>query len=1385
VTLITEEIMKIGFNKLPSKVLRAVIIAVLLLTGLSVTPALADVTVATDWYTTTPQQFGPYTILYADFNCGAGSNRLLVAVVTGEYRTNFENVITLTATKGTGVNFTPVVSTSTAAAMGVWIGYLTEAQIAGNTNDIVITGPAPLADFRGSDVHLACFSGVSQDTPIVAGGTDEGNSGLDYNFGPWDFSVNAVNGGLVLYAGALSSFVASTTHPAGYTVEIDQQGGDTPDYRTIVGSKAITATGTEAASVGTWSNSRSAFVAVSINPAVPPTITSANNTAFTVLASETFTITTSGDPAPAITLTGGSLPTGVSLVDNGDGTAALSGTAASGTVGSYPITITASNGALPDASQNFTLNVVKANQTINVTTPAPASAAYNSSFSVDATASSGLPVTYSSGSPGVCTNVGADFTMVSGTGTCVVQYDQAGDADYNAAPQVTNNVAAQKLDQTINVTTPAPANAAYNSSFSVDATASSGLPVSYSSGSPGVCTNVGALFTMVSGTGTCVVQYDQAGNADYNPAPQVTNNVSAQKLDQTINVTTPAPANAAYNSSFSVDATASSGLPVSYSSGSPGVCTNVGALFTMISGTGTCVVQYDQGGNANYNAAPQVTNNVTAQTETLTVTGITANDKVYDGTTVASINVGGAVLVGVIGGDEVTLDVTGATGAFADKDVANGKTVTISGLGLNGADAGKYSLPIPQATTTANITSATVVPSIVANDKVYDGTTDASFSCSLAGVIAPDVVSCTGGTGSFADKNVGPGKTVTATGLGLSGADSGNYQLSTTTASGSAEITVRTLTVTATGINKVYDGTTTATVSLSDDRVPGDDLTVSYASASFVDPNVGIGIIVNVTGISIDGGADIGNYTLGNTTATTTADITASGQTITVITSAPASAINGSSFDVEATASSGLPVTITTSGSCTGGDTDGTATITMTSGTGTCTVHYNQAGDSNYSAAPEVTEDVAATEGPAFTSADNTNFTVNAVGNFTITTTGNPTPAISHTSGALPTGVSFLDNSDGTATLSGAPAPGTAGVYTLQLEALNGILPNASQTFTLTVAGGPVIVSDGIGSVADTGDGHLDEFEVTTVAVTQLLVTFSEDVLNVPSTDANYGDSVINPDNYILVRDNGDGIQTAICEGGVIGGDIVITIDSVAYDGSDPFVATLNINGGVRLPVGWYRLLVCGSRSIVSATTGLPLAGSNGIEGTDFARNFRISAQNRDTETTSLPATGFPQGRVTALPVQTAINAYGSSDMLLEIPVLAQRMPIVVVPQSAGSWDVTWLGNDAGYLAGSAFPTWAGNTVITGHVWDANNLPGPFVNLKTLKYGDQVKIIAWGQVYTYEVRENKIVSPGDVATVMRHEVLDWVTLLSCEEYDPNSGDYHSRRIVRAVLVSIK
>jgi hypothetical protein len=124
---------------------------------------------------------------------------------------------------------------------------------------------------------------------------------------------------------------------------------------------------------------------------------------------------------------------------------------------------------------------------------------------------------------------------------------------------------------------------------------------------------------------------------------------------------------------------------------------------------------------------------------------------------------------------------------------------------------------------------------------------------------------------SFANKNVGTAKTVTVSGISISGADAGNYTFNTSTTA-TADITARTLAVAATGINKIYDTTTTATVTLHDDRVAGDSLTASYASANFSDAAVGTGKTVTVTGISISG-TDAGNYTA-NTSTTTTADIT-------------------------------------------------------------------------------------------------------------------------------------------------------------------------------------------------------------------------------------------------------------------------------------------------------------------------------------------------------------------------------------------------------------------------------------------------------------------------------------------------------------------------------
>src|SRR5204863_316590 len=122
-------------------------------------------------------------------------------------------------------------------------------------------------------------------------------------------------------------------------------------------------------------------------------------------------------------------------------------------------------------------------QTITVGTHAPASAIFNSQFTVAATSNSGLAVSYSSS--GACTNSGATFTMTSGTGTCTVKYDQAGDGNYNAATQVTELVTAQKANQTI--TFGALANKTFgDADFNVSATASSGLSVSFSA--TGNCT---------------------------------------------------------------------------------------------------------------------------------------------------------------------------------------------------------------------------------------------------------------------------------------------------------------------------------------------------------------------------------------------------------------------------------------------------------------------------------------------------------------------------------------------------------------------------------------------------------------------------------------------------------------------------------------------------------------------------------------------------------------------------------------------------------------------------------------------------------------------------------------------------------------------------------
>src|SRR5690606_13043759 len=103
------------------------------------------------------------------------------------------------------------------------------------------------------------------------------------------------------------------------------------------------------------------------------------------------------------------------------------------------------------------------------------------------------------------------------------------------------------------------------------------------------------------------------------------------------------------------------------------------------------------------------------------VTGITAADKVYDGTTDATLDTSKAGFTGMVAGD--VLEVTSATGEFADKNAGTNKTVSISGIALGGADVGNYTLADTTATTKADITPKTLtITAVEAKDKTYDGT---------------------------------------------------------------------------------------------------------------------------------------------------------------------------------------------------------------------------------------------------------------------------------------------------------------------------------------------------------------------------------------------------------------------------------------------------------------------------------------------------------------------------------------------------------------------------------------------------------------------------------------------------------------------------------------
>ncbi len=222
---------------------------------------------------------------------------------------------------------------------------------------------------------------------------------------------------------------------------------------------------------------------------------------------------------------------------------------------------------------------------------------------VSATASSGLAVTFTSSTPGICTVSGNTVTGVA-AGTCTIAANQADNSSYSPAPTVTQDISVKAAQS---VTFGAAPSIAVDGTGVVSATASSGLPVIFSTLSQDVCTVSGNTVTGVA-AGTCTIAANQAGNSIFSPASQSTQSFSIapkQNSKQSQTITFGGAPIITAGKTGTVSATASSGLPVTFSSITTEICTVSGTMVTVLKANKLCIIVATQAGNETYAAVSE------------------------------------------------------------------------------------------------------------------------------------------------------------------------------------------------------------------------------------------------------------------------------------------------------------------------------------------------------------------------------------------------------------------------------------------------------------------------------------------------------------------------------------------------------------------------------------------------------------------------------------------------------------------------------------------------------------------------------------------------------------------------------------------------------------
>ena len=333
----------------------------------------------------------------------------------------------------------------------------------------------------------------------------------------------------------------------------------------------------------------------------------------------TFTVA-AGAPTISFTVpnhTYGDAPFTVAATSNSSGAIIYSVVSGPATISGSTVTLTGTGTVVLQASQaaagnyaagtqNASVPVATESQTITFVAPTSPVTYGVSPITLVATGGASSNAVVFSVVSGPATISGNTLT-ITGVGTVVVAANQAGNTNYAVATQVTQSIVVNQASQTIAFTTPASPVTYGVSPITLVATGgASGNAVVFSVVS-GPATVSGSTLT-ITGVGTVVVAANQAGNANYTAATQVTQSIVVNQASQTITFTTPTSTVTYGVAPITLSASSTSGLTVVFSVVS-GPASVSGSTLT-ITGVGTVVVAATQAGNANYTAATQVTQSI-------------------------------------------------------------------------------------------------------------------------------------------------------------------------------------------------------------------------------------------------------------------------------------------------------------------------------------------------------------------------------------------------------------------------------------------------------------------------------------------------------------------------------------------------------------------------------------------------------------------------------------------------------------------------------------------------------------------------------------------------------------------------------------------------------